>query len=244
MNFLKSKGFVSAACVVTTSVAFCSQAVGANLERGSQYGANVSQSENTSRLSEGRSRAIAQLFYPPVGPSSVLRVIGKGRVVRAADKAELSFEFGSTVGEEGGSVEPPALQFRSLSKDKTPKTVSYTKQKVLLTVLTESSFQPILKALTAVGVPEQQVQVKFNGAKSSSSALPFPVPSKKRELSEFCVNQALKNVFALIQTLNTQNSEHSQKNGFRGNNSSAAGQSYASETCQDCRGRSGGCYTA
>jgi hypothetical protein len=34
-------------------------------------------------------------------------------------------------------------------------------------------------------------------------------PVFRRELSEFCVNQALKNVFALIQTLNTQNSEHS-----------------------------------
>lgn len=177
MNFLKSKGLVPAACVVTTSVVFCSQAVGANL-RGSQYGANIFQSENTSRLSEGRSGAIAQLFYPPVGPSSILRVMGKGRVVRAADKAELSFEFGSAVGAESGSVEPTVLQFRSPSKYKTPKTVSRRKQGVLIS-LTESSLQPILKALTAAGVPEQQVQVKLNAGKSSSSALPFPIPSKK-----------------------------------------------------------------
>ncbi|NJM75795.1 MAG: SIMPL domain-containing protein [Acaryochloridaceae cyanobacterium RU_4_10] len=179
MNFLRSKGFIPAVCIVTTSVVLFSQSVGANPERGSRYGADVSQSENTSRPSEGKSGAIAQLFYPPVGPSSVLRVIGKGRVVRAADRAELLFEFGPSDNQESSPVEPTALRFRSLSKYKTPKTLSDTKQKVLLTVLTESSFQPILKALTAAGISEQQVQVKFNKGKSNSSALPFPVPSKK-----------------------------------------------------------------
>jgi hypothetical protein len=44
-----------------------------------------------------------------------------------------------------------------------------------------------------------------------------------RELSEFCVNQALKNVFALIQTLNTQNSEHSPEHALLSGHKNAAG---------------------
>jgi Protein of unknown function (DUF541) len=181
MNFVSSKGFVPAACVFTASAVLLnlfSQAVWANVGKGVEYGASVSRAETRSGLTENSTGLIAQLFYPPVGPSSVLRVIGKGRVIQAADKAELSFEFGSPVSEEGGSVEPNALRFRSFSKHKTLKTFSRRKQGVLIS-LTELSLQPILKALAAAGIPEQQVQVKFNEAKSSSSPLPFPVPSKK-----------------------------------------------------------------
>ncbi len=181
MNFVSSKGFVPVACVVTTSavlLSLCSQAVWANVGKGNDYGALFSRAETTLRLTENVTGLIAQLFYPPVGPSSVLRVIGKGRVVHAADKAELAFEFGSPVSGEGDSIEPNALRFRSFSKDKTLRTFSRRNQGVLIS-LTESSLQPILKALTAAGISEQQVQVKFNQAKSSSSPLPFPIPSKK-----------------------------------------------------------------
>ncbi len=179
MNFVSSKGFVPVACVFTASAVLLnlfSQAVWANVGKGGEYGASVSLAETTSGLTENSTGLIAQLFYPPVGPSSVLRVIGKGRAIHAADKAELLFEFGSPVSEEGGSVEPNALRFRSVSKDKTLKTFSRRKQ---LISLTELSFQPILKALAVAGIPAQQVQVKLNEAKSSSSPLPFPVPAKK-----------------------------------------------------------------
>lgn len=181
MNFVSSKGFVPAACVVTTSavlLSLYSQTVWANVGKGSEYGAFISHTETKPKLTENVTGLIAQLFYPPVGPSSVLRVIGKGWVVHAADKVELVFEFGSPVRGEGDSIEPNALQFRSFSKDKTLKPFSSKNQGVLIS-LTEVSLQPILKALTAAGVPEQQVQVKFNQAKSSSSPLPFPIPSKK-----------------------------------------------------------------
>jgi Protein of unknown function (DUF541) len=180
MNFLRSKGFVPVACVLTTSTVLLnllSQAVEADPGR-NDYGAVVSRSGDTSKFARNDTRLIAQLFYPPAGPSSVLRVIGKGRVIHAADKAELLFEFGSAVGEGSGSVQPTALRYRSHSTYKTSKIISRRKQGVLIS-LTESSLQPILKALTAAGVSEKQVQVKFNAGKSSSRALPFPVPSKK-----------------------------------------------------------------
>jgi Protein of unknown function (DUF541) len=180
MNVVRSKGFVPVACVFTTSAVLLnllSQAGGANPGR-NEYEAVVSHAGNTSKLTGNDTGLIAQLFYPPVGPSSVLRVMGKGRVIHAADKAELSFEFGSPASEDSSSVEPTTLRYRSHSTYKTSKIISRRKQGILIS-LTESSLQPILKALTAAGVPEKQVQVKFNEGKSSSSALPFPVPSKK-----------------------------------------------------------------
>jgi hypothetical protein len=59
--------------------------------------------------------------------------------------------------------------------------------------------------------PSQQQVVMAIAQQLRAATYWQQLPLIQRELSEFCVNQALKNVFALIQTLNTQNSEHSRK---------------------------------
>jgi hypothetical protein len=100
---------------------------------------------------------IAQLFYPPVDPNPVVRVIGKGQASLSADHAELSFEF-SSPSQEGDSVEPTALKFH-------PTFVA----------VTETDLKAILKALEAVGVRTTQIQIRFDDT-PASSPLPFPLP--------------------------------------------------------------------
>ena len=102
---------------------------------------------------------VAQLFFPPAGQRSVLRVVGKGEARQSADVAHIELEISE--GSDGTAEfpdEPSPFQGGSGTK------VSLTKK----------DLRPIVDALLQSGIPQMDIMVKITQPRSTG--LPLPIP--------------------------------------------------------------------
>lgn len=137
----------------------------------------------------------AQLFYPPPHEKSTIQVIGRGRVTQPADSAQLKFNFNPNVPES--SVTGTLSQF---GQTRTP--------------LTQESFQPIVDALVAIGVPTEAISVTILTPNSDSFSFPFPFPSTESEAAaqvavtlETVTKERIRNIVDQVNKITNQSQE-------------------------------------
>lgn len=101
---------------------------------------------------------LAQLFFPPAGQRSVLRVVGKGEARQPADTAHIELDVSESSDVSGEFPEETPFQGGS----NTPVS------------LTKKDLQPIVDALIQSGIPEAEIMVKITQPRSTGFPLPIP----------------------------------------------------------------------
>ncbi|WP_404786010.1 SIMPL domain-containing protein [Altericista sp. CCNU0014] len=159
---LRGLGWLASSLVLGAGGAIAHRAVPAD-------SAQVTAIERAIAAPNPSNSTIAQFFYPPADPTPVLRVIGKGQAKLPADFAQLTFEFGMP-DRDRGSADP------SNSKPEESSTTFSQRYAAATSPVSESALQSILKALLAIGVPKDRIQMTAELGETDKNPLPFPLP--------------------------------------------------------------------